>query len=1309
MEQQFSKEQAPQPGIDAFASGQSLTSPAPQSSLRQSEPQSTQSLFGNAATAAAPSSSQATNFSSLQSSFGNAAVAQSTTAPAALSPLQSPATVQPTNVSTTPPPIVSPPAIEAPADKTAPIAELAATPATAVKEAAPAGKEPAAKVVPGPGAPATAAAPSAGAPPEKAEKAEAAGKAGAKPAAKGEGAKVEAAKEKAGAKEKGAGGGAEKAPPTPREAIAPTIGAVHQRAKVARKHSDPARAPVDNAQAAAISKGTEQQRSASTATVKNLGTAKDQAKPVERDDFRSKLKQAIKDATPQPTSESAAKEVIKTGGTKASAQMRDQLSTQRDTAEGPLKGAAQTEVTPDSQLAPKETGLKPEPLGAPPAPVSAAPVVPAPLPPERLDYSKDREPTDNAMAENNVNKDQLEKGNEPEFNKTLSERKNVEKQEAATEAKYRKSETQIQGQTLAAAGKEIKGELGGMQNARSEQIGLVVDQQTGTQDKDSKERKRITDKITEIKNNTRKDVESILTVMEQQAVIFFDLGLRSAEAAYERTFEDAKGGTWTWLTTWGDDWDDLITHSLQKARDQYFVEVDKAIDKVADLVDGMLKAAKLRVTNGLTEVENFVKGLDDSVIQFGQDALTEVTADFEAMTKEIDERRDALVNALVDQYKASFKRMNEMEERLREANKSLWRRIYDATVGLIKKIIAFKDMLMNILAKAADVVLDIISDPIGFLGNLVDGIKLGVENFSTNIVTHLKQGLMEWLFGAMGEAGITLPESFDLKGILSLVLQVLGLTYANIRARAVELLGENVVSALETAAEIFKILITEGPAGLWEYIQEKIGDLKTMVLEGIETFIVESIIKAGILWIVSLLNPASAFFKACKAIYDIIKFFIERGSQIIALIEAIIDSVGAIAKGNIAVAAKYVEDALAKAIPVVIGFLASLLGLGGISEKIKEIIEKIRAPINAVIDWVIQKAVDLVKAAGKLLGVGKKKEEQQQPVKTDDPEHDLKVEAGLAAIDQEDAQHLDKEGNISHEEADKVAHKVKLDHPIFKTLTVVEGKQTWDYEYSASAHTTHTGARRAPSADQLALEKLVAREKVNYPADGLGRAKGPHGHIPKKKLGGDRESLPATSTLPGGTPAYQPGDHRGHLIGDRFGGEARDENLVPMHPTLNLSSFKKDENTLATDYEAAMKDRKAALLHMHIIPKYLSNDRTEGASYRPGSVGGTAVLATLKKGASPAEAETTNYPIGPHNNDDSGSVRVEVNFNTSPASEIAQLPGIGEALARRIVAERKTRRGPYWEYKDLMERVEGIGQTKIDKILQAPNVRVRIR
>jgi hypothetical protein len=197
----------------------------------------------------------------------------------------------------------------------------------------------------------------------------------------------------------------------------------------------------------------------------------------------------------------------------------------------------------------------------------------------------------------------------------------------------------------------------------------------------------------------------------------------------------------------------------------------------------------------------------------------------------------------------------------------------------------------------------------------------------------------------------------------------------------VKILGEKVVKALETTAEIFKVLISKGPAGLWEYIKEKVGDLKALVIEKIKSFVMEKIIMAGVTWLIGLLNPASAFFKACKAIYDIVMFFVEHGQQILDLVNAIIDSITSIAEGAIGAAADYVETSLARTIPVIIGFLGGLLGVSGISDKIKEIIESIRKPINEAIDWVITKALDLAKGVGGFLGFGKNEEKaEDQPV-----------------------------------------------------------------------------------------------------------------------------------------------------------------------------------------------------------------------------------------------------------------------------------------------------------------------------------------
>ena len=105
-------------------------------------------------------------------------------------------------------------------------------------------------------------------------------------------------------------------------------------------------------------------------------------------------------------------------------------------------------------------------------------------------------------------------------------------------------------------------------------------------------------------------------------------------------------------------------------------------------------------------------------------------------------------------------------------------------------------------------------------------------------------------------------------------------------------------------------------------------------------------------------------------------FFVERGSQIISLVNAVVDSIGAIASGSLGAAASAIEKALAKAIPVAIGFLAALLGVTGITDKVRTIIAKAQGPLHKAIDLLIHKAMGLVKAAGKLLGVGKGKDEK---------------------------------------------------------------------------------------------------------------------------------------------------------------------------------------------------------------------------------------------------------------------------------------------------------------------------------------------
>jgi len=104
-----------------------------------------------------------------------------------------------------------------------------------------------------------------------------------------------------------------------------------------------------------------------------------------------------------------------------------------------------------------------------------------------------------------------------------------------------------------------------------------------------------------------------------------------------------------------------------------------------------------------------------------------------------------------------------------------------------------------------------------------------------------------------------------------------------------------------------------------------------------------------------------------------VMWVIENASRIVALIEAVVNSVHAIATGAIGGAAAWIEKALAGLIPIVIGFLARLIGLGGVSAKIKEFITKVQTKVRAaVLKW-LKKAWEYVK---KLFGRGGSKDKK---------------------------------------------------------------------------------------------------------------------------------------------------------------------------------------------------------------------------------------------------------------------------------------------------------------------------------------------
>jgi hypothetical protein len=272
--------------------------------------------------------------------------------------------------------------------------------------------------------------------------------------------------------------------------------------------------------------------------------------------------------------------------------------------------------------------------------------------------------------------------------------------------------------------------------------------------------------------------------------------------------------------------------------------------------------------------------------------------------------------------------------------------------------------VMGILRKAGGAFSSILKDPVAFCGNLVGAVRGGCQKFSGNVATHLKNGLTGWLFGALAGAGLTLPAQFDTKGIVSVVLQVLGATYERLRGKLANKIGEQKVGRLEKTFDFLRTIVTGGLGTAWQKISEFAGNLQEMVIGGIKEWVMQSVITSAITKLISMFNPAGAIVQAAMAIYNTVMFFIERGSQIAALAEAVFNSIGSIAAGNVAGAANYVEQTIGRSLPVMISFLARLIGLGGVSEHIKNVIKKIQTPIenamNKLANFIVEKGKSLL-------------------------------------------------------------------------------------------------------------------------------------------------------------------------------------------------------------------------------------------------------------------------------------------------------------------------------------------------------------
>ncbi|SFD74003.1 protein of unknown function [Chitinophaga sp. CF118] len=160
-------------------------------------------------------------------------------------------------------------------------------------------------------------------------------------------------------------------------------------------------------------------------------------------------------------------------------------------------------------------------------------------------------------------------------------------------------------------------------------------------------------------------------------------------------------------------------------------------------------------------------------------------------------------------------------------------------------------------------------------------------------------------------------------------------------------------------------------------------------------------------------------------------------------------------------------------------------------EEINSTVDAIKKQYNVPGINVIPKDTNKWKVTGSLAGKKNKQsvyvpanmkpgDEKDKNKKGKDKDKDKLLDAGLKAIDKEDSKYLDDNKAIEKEEAVVVAATVKAKHPIFKSIKVIDGGSTWDFDYIQAAR--KTGPKK-DNKDPLELSKSNFKGKTFTPGD----------------------------------------------------------------------------------------------------------------------------------------------------------------------------------------------------------------------------------
>jgi hypothetical protein len=752
--------------------------------------------------------------------------------------------------------------------------------------------------------------------------------------------------------------------------------------------------------------------------------------------------------------------------------VQGEVATASQNTQGPLEESATADPGP-GQSPRMVTPLNVESPGAQPGSVRADRAMPPPRTESEMDLRADTVRADNMLKEACITREYMDEHGDPELAGAAAAQDDLHTVAEEGPQRFREGESAELENARAGASAEGARGVAGMFGARTGNFGEVGTAQAQTKTDNERKREAAANEVNTIFTDTQSKVQDRLTQLDTDVSDTFD---RETDAAVNKFESFIRFNAEKYEKSWFDSAVEFFSDILfdpppREVRDFYregrvtfLRDMEVVISNVADIVQKGIEDARKIVDEGKQKVQEKLDALGSDLGDFKQQISDQMNDRFRQLERDIDAKQGEIVKNLAQRYVQAFERVKAIENQVREEYKNAFDRAREAIEGAVEFVTGWVEKLTAVVGGAAT---RIIREPGKFLRNVGAGIIQGFTMFMDEIGTNIKGAVVQWITGNMAGGGIQLPQTFDVKGIVGFLLDLVGLGVSGIKQIARQVFGaravgmiERGVAGFEKIKAIFDILASEGPAGLVKFLQTEFTRMKEAIMEGAAKALSEGLVIAGIKKVLGIISGlvsggVGTVVTIVLTIIDVILWIRDNAAQIAEVVSTIASMAMAVLQGQVAALAGAINTVLKRLLPLVLGFVGALVGINRVVRKIQKIFKAIGRPARRAIRKLFLKFKKLIKKLLRRFGKKKRKgkrldsrkvvrlvlQEMKRPTKAKTPGAAIAEKTAQAQALKSKYQPKLEKGRLSIEILDRNPSAVEKDADIDFVVSASPGKK----------------------------------------------------------------------------------------------------------------------------------------------------------------------------------------------------------------------------------------------------------------------------